>query len=131
MTAITASDFTDLFIKDYKYLETYIALFDTALKNLAAMRGLEASDISDPVHYLVKEWGINWVGKKICFDNKAKSSKALFESGGELENSYAEQYEDYRKEEEKARRLCTKEVLMDKADVPKKFAAKSISLVRS
>jgi len=51
-------------------LTAKIALSDDAVEDMAKSKGVDVASIDDdPVHHLVNEWAIAWVGRQMCFDN--------------------------------------------------------------
>lgn len=131
MTYIVGTDITDRLIKDVViHDDSYFDRADAALNDLAVELDVETADISDPIHYRVKEYLKAFVGYSVCEDLMGQSPQKLVEEGIQ-DDPYEVKLRHYKKVLPEKKALITEEILKDEADQPEEFASDEIELFRT
>ena len=111
MAHIAASDITDDVVARFDLTE-YLALAETELADLAEQRGVGSGDISDPLHYKVKQWLVAWVCMRVCLDKIGVNNTDV---PAEIEK-YTVKYKLYLKREASLRTEISISMLVDQVD---------------
>jgi len=108
-TYINDSDITDLVLKDFgAELSAKVTLSDAEVEDMAERKGLIDKDEieTNPVHYQVKKYAINWVARELCLDALGKNNVDV----SQIEK-YDRLYDVYRRRLRETDSAITKQIL--------------------
>ena len=109
---ITSGDILSLVAQDFD-MAPYISGVNNNIEYIAYSTGVTPSGISTPVHFLLKEYGVNLCLRELYRDKIGTNNLDIGQN-----DKYLLLYDIHNKEVEKLRRDLTAEIFYDSADTP-------------